>query len=210
MAHSSGAAMAIMAVIISGCSFSNNSPSWFSVAKAGKNEVSFLDSGSISISRPVPQLDSEPARVMAFMPVLPKIPELANADTTDRRLSVLINLESKTIRVNRGSENLVESEMVSSEGLVRGDFVVTLKQTSPVWYAPEDYFLMRGQEAPEDGSSERYRKGALGSHAIFLSDGVIIHSSPIPDPLINGLQIPGDKIASIYSILEPGMRVTVQ
>lgn len=210
MAFKIRSAIIIAALTMTACSNLSDSQNWYSLRETEQDQPSFLESGSISISRPVPQFNGEPARVMAFMPVLPEIPELPGRIDPEQKLSVVIDVTSKTISVKRGTEELIQSDITASEDLTKGEFSVTLKQASPLWYAPDDYFLMRGQEPPIEGSSERYRKGALGSYAIFLNDGVIIHSSPIPDPLINGFLLDDDKITSIYSILEPGMRIIVQ
>jgi hypothetical protein len=175
----------------------------------------FLEEGSITISRPIPRLPdptlaAEPARVMSFMPVAPQIPDFGLHASADTKMWVFIDTVQKTLLINRGDENILSAPIDHSQGIKQGKFSIVLKQSDPLWYAPDEYFAKRNQSIPPSGSSDRFRKGALGVHAIFLEEDLVLHSSPLKDPSINGVQISASEMVSIYSILEPGTEILVR
>lgn len=206
------AALSFSLTLLSGCSLlgiksaeSNNASS-----KISDSDFSFLDEGSISISRPIPRLNSEPARVMSFMPVSPQLADFGVHASADTKLWVFIDTVGKTLLINRGDENILTAPIQNAQGIRQGKFNVVLKQSDPLWYAPDQYFLTRNQTVPPSGSSDRFRKGALGSQAVFLEGELILHSSPLNESSINGVQISANEMISIYSILEPGTEIVVR
>jgi hypothetical protein len=209
------AAFVIALTVSSGCSFLNsptNTPtsSNQTLEKYSQREISFLEEGSITISRPIPTMKAEPARVMSFMPVAPQLPNFGVHASSDSKLWVFIDTVEKTLLINRGDENILSAPIENAQGITQGKFNVVLKQNEPLWYAPDEYFFKRNQSIPPNGSSDRFRKGALGAHAVFLEGDLVLHSSPLNDASINGIQISATEMVSIYSILEPGTEILVR
>ena len=91
-----------------------------------------------------------------------------------------------------------------------GRYSVSLKQTSPLWYAPSSYFTARSLKVPPEGSRERFKRGALGARAIFLNEQTPIHSGPVGMPEIGGLRISSQDMSRIFESVQVGTVVDVR
>ncbi|RME62032.1 MAG: hypothetical protein D6780_00515 [Candidatus Dadabacteria bacterium] len=164
--------LALAVVVFSSCSlFSGNSKDNVKVSASGK--LSYLKSGYILIARDVPQKSFITPKVFTFV----KLP-----DEFQKRLrAVLINLKKQTLVLYTNGKKTLVYKIYPNTSLKDKAEIETktaLIYNYPLWYAPDEYFRSRGLVVPPEGSKERYLKGALGGKAIFLENGVIIHSGP--------------------------------
>ena len=118
----------------------------------------WLRDGSLAISRPLPPI---------------------NVASPDRsRMNPSASMQSAqpsvtTLRVSRAAGKLSiegpDSPPMSfyaqvSSTMRPGRYTVALKQSNPLWYAPDSYFRQRSLRLPPEGSKDRFKRGALGSH----------------------------------------------
>jgi len=97
-----------------------------------------------------------------------------------------------------------------SSSMRPGRYTVNLKQANPLWYAPDSYFRQRSLRLPPEGSKERFKRGALGSQALFLDEQTPIHSGPIGLVEIGGLRISPTDMATIFQSVQVGTVVEVR
>jgi len=100
-------------------------------------------------------------------------------------------------------------KILNAEGKVavkRGAYYLSGKEVDPLWYASDSYCSRRGI-APD--SKGRYLKGALGSRAIFVAPGLLIHSSPLWTEEVGGLKLSGADMLELYDALSLGSPVLV-
>jgi hypothetical protein len=103
--------------------------------------------------------------------------------------------------------------VILSEGtqnLKAGSFSITLKEESPLWYAPNEYFTRRKINIPEEGSRARFMRAALGNRAIYLNDQTPIHSGPVWLGEIGGLRVDAKEMEQLFSLISIGTRVEVR
>jgi hypothetical protein len=91
-----------------------------------------------------------------------------------------------------------------------GTYTVLLKQQAPLWYAPDRYFIDRDLNVPGQGARERFRRGALGSQAIFLSGEIPIHAGPLWSAEIGGVRLEPSDISILFEALQVGAEVNVR
>ena len=84
-----------------------------------------------------------------------------------------------------------------------GKSPVALKVNNPTWYAPDSYYEKRSLPVPQNGSKDRYLKGALGNQAIFLESGEAIHNSKIWSDEVGGIRVS----KGIMEILFPSIKL---
>lgn len=161
-----------------------------------------LRDGVVALSRPVPQsVTSDPMRPMlGFMP---------SSSSTASRALVIDRDSGKVSLIVSGVEVGVGNGPALRE-LPAGNYRVKLVQQDPVWYAPDSYFELRQVPVPEQFAAERFRRGALGSRAIFLDNDIIIHSSEAWDDTVGGLQIPDESLARFFDGLSAGQDILVK
>ncbi len=205
----SGVALAV-ALATSGCSQLSSSLVSSQKPASPSRSADYLVEGTISFSRPVPHPSEAVAQIMAFMPIAPQIPDFGVKRLSSSETWVFVDSYNKSLEINRGDENILTVDITPTTGIAQGKFAVALKEENALWYASEEYFTKRNQIIPADGSSDRYRQGALGDFAVFLSGGLVIHSSPLFDDSVAGFQVSPDEIRSIYSLLEPGTKVIIR
>ena len=188
-------ALALVAGALSGCSL------YLGGDNVSKSEASLNSSGSFMIARQIPAPSSGAVTsARAFAPGF-----LASRSGTWLKL----DRGAKTISVMNG-ETVVQS--VQGEGLDRltdGQYSILHKQRNPLWYAPESYFSRRGLTSPAEGDRTRFRRGALGSFAIFLAKDLPIHCGPMWSDEIGGVRLAVDDISRLYYALELGAPVEV-
>jgi hypothetical protein len=91
-----------------------------------------------------------------------------------------------------------------------GTFSVSRKEMNPLWEAPPTYFLRRGLAVPQQGSSERAMRGALGARAIFLDHGRAIHDGPVWNDDVGGVKIAPQDMALLFDAISVGATVEVR
>jgi lipoprotein-anchoring transpeptidase ErfK/SrfK len=143
-------------------------------------------------------------------------------------VSLLVSVSERTLSVLRGEEVLHRFPVGVGTGsrLSRGggeqwtfatptgDFEVGRKKMDPVWYAPDWYYVERGQAIPAAYSEVRYRPGVLGDYALYLSDEIAIHGtddeSTVGRASSHGcLRMRNADIAVVFPLVEVGTRVVI-
>lgn len=160
-----------------------------------------LKNGSIVIARPIPDVQQGPVAMLGFMPSSQN--RLGNWISIDRSTGTL------TLRENDASLlSLKISDGIDS--LKPGVFTVVHKQKQPLWYARDSYFTSRGLEVPAEGSKERFRKGALGEYALYLTPEFPIHAGPVWSTDVGGLRVSEEALSRLYFQLDVGVPVEVK
>lgn len=167
----------------------------------GSPNLGIVESGSIGLSRPIPQV----ASLTSHQPLLGFIP---TKHTLRAPRLELHRSSDKVVVVTRDGDRK-ELQGIGIEQLQAGVYSVALKQRAPLWYAPTSYFESRGLDVPPEGNKERFRRGALGEYTVFLSDQTPLHSGPVASPDIGGVQFAESDIKGLFDAAEVGMTVEV-
>ena len=96
-----------------------------------------------------------------------------------------------------------------------GVFTVGRKETDPVWYAPDWFYVEKGLRVPPPNSPKRYFPGDMGSHAIYLGDGLAIHGTrnqaSVGRPVSHGcMRMAKGDIEDVYNLVRVGTKVLIQ
>ncbi|MBA2566063.1 MAG: L,D-transpeptidase [Gemmatimonadetes bacterium] len=96
-----------------------------------------------------------------------------------------------------------------------GVFTVGRKETNPVWYAPDWFYVEKGLRVPPPASPKRYFPGDMGSHAIYLGDGLAIHGTKnqasVGRAVSHGcMRMAKGDIDEVYKRVEVGTKVLIQ
>jgi L,D-transpeptidase ErfK/SrfK len=67
----------------------------------------------------------------------------------------------------------------------KGLFKVKRMEKDPVWEAPDWHFIEKGLPVPSYDHPSRRIRGAMGTTAIYLGDGIAIHGTQSPQLLLN-------------------------
>jgi hypothetical protein len=161
-------------LVNSGCSLSGQS--------SGGQQSSWLSQGSLSVSRPIPKSTSLSGYSRSTVePMLGFMPNKHSLDSVRLRIDTASSSLS-FISDGRTGETM---KVMHLDKLQPGRYRVMLKQRDPVWYATDTYFSRRRLPIPSAGSTERFRRGAMGRSAIFLDDQTPIFASPAQDSAVN-------------------------
>lgn len=188
----STAPAALMMATLGGCAHFQSS---------GSPDLGIVQSGSIGLSRPIPQV----ASLTSHQPLLGFIP----TKHTQRAPRLEVHRSSDKVIVVTRDGDRKELRGAGIEQLQAGVYSVALKQRTPLWYAPASYFESRGLDVPAEGSKERFRRGALGEYTVFLSNQTPLHSGPVASPDIGGVQFADSDIKGLFDAAEVGMTVEV-
>ena len=162
----------------------------------------WVKDGSILLSRPLPQ----PSEILGSTRVLGFMPSKA----LEQPHWLRIRLDSGEVNLMTGPTTSSTFSNMSSSGIARGTFQIQLKQTSPTWYASDEYFTARHLEVPAQGEASRYLKGVFGTQAIFLDTNTAIHTGKLDTPEVQGIQLSDEAMAEIYDALAVGSSVVVE
>jgi lipoprotein-anchoring transpeptidase ErfK/SrfK len=96
-----------------------------------------------------------------------------------------------------------------------GVFTIGRKETDPVWYAPDWFYIEKRLRIPASTSPKRYFPGDMGTHALYLGDGLAIHGtrdqSSIGRPVSHGcMRMAKGDIAEVFDQVKVGTRVLIQ
>ena len=165
--------------------------------------TAFLKDGSITVARPFPEpVTSEMLAQPGFKAFLPPIAYQGGWIT--------INKEKGTVAIMSGD---VEAHSFPAEGIQSiptGQYNVVHKQRNPLWYASDDYFARRQLPVPPDGDRGRFRRGALGNFAVFLTKDLPIHCGPLWSDEIGGIKMAEPDLSKLYYMIELGAPIKVQ
>lgn len=166
-----------------------------------------------------------------FLDILGNVPgyEYALPDEDEVYLRVVVAENSiylmrgkrllKRYPVATGKGSFLEYNMMNGGGwqfdTPAGVFTVGRKETNPVWYAPDWFYIEKGIRVPPASSPKRYFPGDMGSHAIYLGDGLAIHGTKnqasVGRPVSHGCMrmLKGD-IVEVFNEVEVGTKVLIQ
>lgn len=169
----------------------------------------WLADGSIALYREVKSPEPvafTPGSLRAFAPI-----NLAGARSgapSSARIRLSLDTAAGTLTV-RGLDTA--PLRIPVEGADRlsasSSLAVVLKQESPLWYAPDSYFRQRGLRVPAAFVQERLRRGALGPYALFLSDGIPLHTAPLWSTEVGGLRVSEEVGAALFSLIPLGTTI---
>lgn len=147
---------------------------------------------------------------MKYAPVIGFTPVHATFQPADNEIWIELERESTMIRIFKGKEKIKEIKGEGKISLAPGEYPLQHKQKSPLWYAPDEYFEKRQLRVPPRGDHFRYRRGALGSFALYPTMDFIIHSGPFWSDEIGGLKLSETDLSSIFSIVNVGAAIVVK
>jgi L,D-transpeptidase YbiS len=67
----------------------------------------------------------------------------------------------------------------------KGLFKIKRMEKDPVWEAPDWHFIEKGVPVPSYDHPSRRIRGAMGTTAVYLGDGIAIHGTQNPELLLN-------------------------
>lgn len=162
--------------------------------------------------------------LVSATPVLGQGSEAPEADA----VTLLVSISQRELTVHRGGELLHRFPVGVGTGdrldrprdggwtftTPTGAFEIGRKKEDPVWYAPDWYYVERGQPIPPAYSGERYRPGVLGDYALYLSDEIAIHGtddeSTVGRASSHGcLRMRNADIAVVFPLVTVGTRVDI-
>ena len=96
----------------------------------------------------------------------------------------------------------------------KGLFTVQLKRKDPVWTKPDWAFIEEGKKPPSARSSERFDDATLGSYALNIGDGYMLHGTLYQRflglPVTHGCVRLGDAdLEVIFNTLDRGAKVFI-
>lgn len=138
---------------------------------------------------------------------------------SERRLSVMRGGEPVyTFPVAVGKGAFLRHRDASNGGWLfetpSGVFTVGRKEPDPVWYAPDWYFIEKGEAIPSVESPDRYFPGEMGDYALYLGDGLAIHGTKDQDSVGQAvshgcMRLSKIAVATVYPLVDVGTRVII-
>lgn len=169
----------------------------------------YLQDGAILIARVAPP-PSNPAdkqyegRIFGFMP----------SQVSIAGSWIKLSKSTGTIELMSGGRSVERFQakfgISQHSALNSGVYSVVHKQKSPLWYAPDSYFTERGLAVPAQGERSRFRRGALGTAAIFIDASTPIHAGPLNSSEIGGIQISEEAMSRLYPTLNTGGVIVIE
>lgn len=157
-----------------------------------------------------PEMDTQSAPYLRYAPIAGFFPPIASFNPADNELWVELDTTSKELKVFKGKEQIKSIKGEGDVDLAPGQYPLQHKQKDPLWYAPDEYFEKRHLKVPPRGDNFRYRRGALGTYALYPTTTFPIHSGPLWSEEIGGFKIPEADLASIFLMINPGTPVVVK
>lgn len=95
-----------------------------------------------------------------------------------------------------------------------GIYSVGRKERNPVWYAPDWFYVEKGQPIPPTDSSRRYFPGEMGEFALYLGDGLAIHGTKneasVGTAASHGcMRLTRAAISAVYAMTDVGSKVII-
>jgi hypothetical protein len=109
-----------------------------------------------------------------------------------------------------GNNKVQDFKASGTVSLASGAYALQRKDREPLWYAPDTYFERRMLQVPPPQDPIRYRRGALGSYAMFLTPESFIHSSLVCSEEVGGLKLEETELSSLFEALPLGSSVVVK
>ena len=189
-------ALLISTALLAGCS-AGRVPAQTGDRKA----LSWLGSGSILISGPMPEASSASQRTMlGFLP----------AEVESRGVWLSLDTARGVLRLMEGLKETLSVRIKEIADVKPGSYELMHKQRDALWHAPEEYFVNRSLSVPPKGDKSRYLRGALGDFVLYISPDLAIHNAPVWTQEIGGIQLNETDIAALYSKCQLGAVVEVE
>ncbi|MCB0322682.1 MAG: L,D-transpeptidase [Bdellovibrionales bacterium] len=191
------------------------------------DQTRYLESGTILLSHAVPERANteslaqnafEGAPPVAgpmgeptlFAPLIGYFPPAHAYLPADNETWLEIDKAGKKLTLFKGKSPIKEMTGEGEISIGSGDYYLQHKQKQPLWYAPDQYFERRQLAVPEPGDRLRYRRGALGSYALYPTTTFPIHCGPVWSEDVGGLRISAADLSSIYYMLPVGAPIVVK
>ena len=141
-----------------------------------------------------------------------------------------VSIGERRLRVMRGAEVLHEFPVAVGKGAYLrhrdaenggwlfetpvGVFSVGRRETDPVWYAPDWFYVEKGWSVPAADSPKRYFPGEMGKFALYLGDGLAIHGTKVKDSVGRAashgcMRLSDEGISTIFSLTKIGTTVII-
>jgi hypothetical protein len=178
----------------------------------------YSESGTIILSRGLGAVPEGPSVVFGnpgastpmFAPLLGYVPPSIAFVPAQNETWIKLDRKSNTLTVLKGASVVKEIQGEGAVDLEPGVYSLQFKQKDPSWYAPDDYFVKRHLVVPPEGDSRRFRRGALGTYALYPTATFAVHSGSIWSKDVGGLKISKSELSSIYYLLPLGASVQVE
>ncbi len=143
-------------------------------------------------------------------------------------LHVVVDVEEHTVSLRDGRREIWTTLAGTGTGLrlesddrtwnfntPTGRFTVQHSELNPVWNRPDWYFRQRDLDIPPPGSSDRRDPGALGHAAVYLSRGLAIHGTYLPELLGRAvshgcIRIPNEYAVRLHHAVRRGTPVFIE
>ncbi len=218
---------------LSACSsFQLGSTAADSLKVASATKSRFLKSGTIILSHALPsegsgQIQSpvvelasnseapagrrqNQAKPKIFAPLIGYFPPAHAYLPADNETWLEVDSRKKKLTLFKGKSAIKEIAGEGDVSIGEGDYYLQHKQKQPLWYAPDDYFTKRKLNVPGAGDRLRYRRGALGSYALYPTTTFPIHCGPVWSSDVGGLRVSAAELSSIYYMLPVGAPIVVK
>jgi lipoprotein-anchoring transpeptidase ErfK/SrfK len=142
-----------------------------------------------------------------------------HVSVTDRELSVMRGkevLDRFPVAVGKGA--YLRHRNAESGGWLfetpAGLYTVGRKERSPVWYAPDWFYIEKGIAIPPPDSPRRYFPGEMGEYALYLGDGLAIHGtkdqSSVGRAASHGcMRLTSEAISTLFGMTRVGTKVII-
>lgn len=151
-----------------------------------------------------------PSTHRRFAPLLGYFPPRLSKLPANNEIWMEFDQAERQLKIYEGKQ-LLQMVSAESDGKIQcGEYLVQSKQSDPRWYATNQYYTSRGLPVPSDISPERYLQGALGSQALFLSENLAIHSSPLWTKEVGGVRVDRQTLSKVFERAPLGVSVIVR
>ena len=213
---------------VSGQTSAGQARGWWGRLFSSRSSESYSASGSLVLSFQLPSRGEQeiacnypqndksfsdftsPNHKPRFAPLLGYFPPKLSKLPAANEVWLEIDRKEARLKVFQGKQLLEETAIEGASKIPSGDYLVQSKQSSPRWYAGDEYFNSRGLPVPEKMAESRFLKGALGPKALFLSDNLAIHSSSIWSDEVGGIKVDRSVLGKIYERSPIGVSVIVR
>ncbi len=179
----------------------------------------YLASGTLIISHKIPARPLTSAYNLAVQgengpelmsPLIGYFPPQLAYLSADNEPWLEIFRDSKRLVLHRGNVMVKEIQGDGVVDLPPGEYYLQHPEKDPLWYAPDDYFKKRKLKVPAQGDRMRYRRGALGKYALYVTTTFPIHCGPVWVDDVGGLRISSSELTSVFHMLPRGTAVIVR
>lgn len=213
--------------LLAACSFtsSSNRSSGSEEINALTETGALLEAGSVVIAKRLPPItEIEQMPLYGFLPLQPldshlggiseETPAWAEVSLSEGSLKIyrgLLAVENLPISLTGPLTSSISNDSSSLPGIQGTQKAqVIAQELNPTWMAPDSYFVERDLPVPPEGDASRFLKGALGKRAVFLDNGLVLHSGPVFNECSSspeGIRLSPEALEVVSPLLEAGTKV---